>query len=85
MAKYIGLLFLRERALEATKPPNPAYKGTLETSMNQNKQWETDLKDQVIGALTNWDKWCIRTTTEHNIFKKLKTRSKRRYYLQKRT
>jgi hypothetical protein len=43
------------------------------------------LKEQIIGALTNWDKWCIRATTEHNILKKLKIRSKTRYYLQKRT
>jgi hypothetical protein len=69
-------LFLCERALQATKPPNPAYKGTHETSMNQNKLWKTDLKEQGIGALTNWDKRCIRTTTEHNILKKLKIRSK---------
>jgi hypothetical protein len=44
-------LFFCKRDLQATKPPNPAYKGTLETSMNQNKLWKTDLKDQGIGAL----------------------------------
>jgi hypothetical protein len=44
-------LFFCKRDLQATKPPNPAYKGTLQTSMNQNKLWKTDLKDQGIGAL----------------------------------